>query len=67
MRDDRNRFLSDQVAISRLGISRRTFYRYLKEGVIEPPPGKVGKNRRGWTDGDIQLAADQMRNKETVP
>ena len=63
MREARIRYLPDGVAFSHLGISRRTFYRYLKDGTIEPPPGRLGKNRRGWTQGDIELAADQIRNK----
>ena len=58
---DANRYLSDRIAILRLGISRRTFYRYLKDGTIEPPSGRLGKNRRGWTPTDITLAEEQMK------
>lgn len=59
----RNLLVSDKVVISRLGISRRTLYRYLQDGTVDPPPGKLGKNRRGWTEGDLIMAEQQLREK----
>jgi hypothetical protein len=37
-------------------LSRSAFYRYLQRGVITQPVGKVAKNRRGWTEQDIEVA-----------
>ena len=43
-----------------LGVSRSTFYRLLEKGVITPPIAKIGKNRRGWTLADIDLAKQEI-------
>jgi predicted DNA-binding transcriptional regulator AlpA len=47
---------TDRMVMDRLGLSRSAFYRYLQRGVITQPVGKVAKNRRGWTEQDIEVA-----------
>jgi predicted DNA-binding transcriptional regulator AlpA len=56
--------MSDAVAIGLLGVSRRTFYRLLQDGTITPPLAKLGKNRRGWTLADVDLARTQIQEKK---
>jgi len=60
MATQRRRHLSDSAVITRLGISRRTFYRLLKDGTITPPLAKLAKNRRGWTIPEMELARAEM-------
>jgi predicted DNA-binding transcriptional regulator AlpA len=64
MPTERKRQMSDTAAIALLGISRRTFYRFLKDGTIAAPVGRLGKNRRGWTAAEIEVARSQMERKE---
>lgn len=64
MRSERSRQISDSAAIELLGISRRTFYRFLKDGTITPPVGKLAKNRRGWTTPEVELARTQIEQKD---
>jgi predicted DNA-binding transcriptional regulator AlpA len=64
-RPDR-RLYGDKTVMERLGLSRSAFYRYLQKQTITPPIGKIGKNRRGWTDQDIELAKSELsRAKES--
>jgi predicted DNA-binding transcriptional regulator AlpA len=44
-----------------LGISRATFYRLLKAGVLPSPAGRIGKRRRVWTSAEIVLAQEQLQ------
>jgi predicted DNA-binding transcriptional regulator AlpA len=52
--------LNDRSVMDRLGLSRSAFYRYLQRGVLSPPIGKIGKNRRGWTEQDIVVAKMEL-------
>lgn len=61
MQSERKRLISDSAAIRLLGISPRTFYRYMQAGTITAPSQKLGKNRRGWTMQDIDLARNQIQ------
>ena len=54
------RLYGDRTAMERLGLSRSAFYRYLQKRAISQPVGKIGKNRRGWTDQDIELAKSEL-------
>jgi predicted DNA-binding transcriptional regulator AlpA len=54
------RLLTDVTARERLGLSRSAFYRYLQNGAISEPVGKIAKNRRGWTDQDIEVAKSEL-------
>ena len=54
------RLYTDKTAIERLGLSRSVFYRYLQKGAISQPVGKIAKNRRGWTDQDIEVAKSEL-------
>jgi predicted DNA-binding transcriptional regulator AlpA len=65
-REKESRYMADSVAILQLSISRATFYRYLESGVITPPETKIGKNRRGWTTTDIELARQEVRTIQQV-
>ena len=56
----RRHLLPDSRVYSTLGISRSTFYRLLEKGVITAPVTKIGKNRRGWTLADIDLAKQEI-------
>jgi hypothetical protein len=39
----------------------------LQKGVLSPPIGKIGKNRRGWTEQDIVVAKMELAQvKEKV-
>jgi predicted DNA-binding transcriptional regulator AlpA len=54
------RLYTDKTAIERLGLSRSVFYRYLQKSAISQPVGKIAKNRRGWTDQDIEVAKSEL-------
>lgn len=54
------RLLTDKTAMERLGLSRSAFYRYLQKRAISQPVGKIAKNRRGWTDQDIEVAKSEL-------
>jgi predicted DNA-binding transcriptional regulator AlpA len=56
----RGHLLPDERVYSSLGVSRSTFYRLIEKGVISVPPGRIGKNRRGWTLADIELARQEI-------
>jgi predicted DNA-binding transcriptional regulator AlpA len=49
--------------MARLGLSRSAFYRYLQEKTISVPVGKIAKNRRGWTDQDIEVAKSEVNER----
>ena len=54
------RLYGDRTAMERLGLSRSAFYRYLQKRAISQPIGRIAKNRRGWTDQDIELAKSEL-------
>lgn len=54
------RLYGDKTAMERLGLSRSAFYRYLRKRTIGQPIGRIAKNRRGWTDQDIELAKSEL-------
>ena len=58
-RPDR-RLYTDKTAMDRLGLSRSAFYRYLQKKAISEPIGKIAKNRRGWTDQDIEVGKTEL-------
>ena len=59
--------LNDRSVMDRLGLSRSAFYRYLQRGVLSPPIGRIGKNRRGWTEQDVVVAKMELAEvKEKV-
>jgi len=44
--------------------------RKLREKRIDPPVGKLAKNRRGWTSAEIGVALEQLTqadSKEPLP
>jgi len=57
------RLYTDKTAMDRLGLSRSAFYRYLQENTISQPVGKIAKNRRGWTDQDIEVAKSEVNKR----
>jgi predicted DNA-binding transcriptional regulator AlpA len=54
----------DPAVIAALGISRATFYRRLQDGTLSKPVAKAGKNRRLWTDGDLALARQELKQSQ---
>lgn len=52
--------LPDSSVCRELDISQRTLQRHLRDGKIDPPIGKLGKNRRGWTRSEIELIREQL-------
>lgn len=50
----------DSVAWKRLGLSRATFYRKLKEGSLTAPITRSGTTRRWWTPSDIEIARQEL-------
>lgn len=52
--------LSDSSVCRELDISQRTLQRHLRGGKVDPPVGKLGKNRRGWSPAEIQLVREQL-------
>jgi len=57
-------YLTDKAVQDRLRLSRSAFYRYLQSGVLTPPVGRLGKNRRGWTEQDIALARVELQSSK---
>jgi len=64
LRSDR-RLLTDKTVMDRLGLSRSAFYRYLQSKTITEPVGKIAKNRRGWTDQDIEVAKTELNERRS--
>jgi predicted site-specific integrase-resolvase len=56
--------LPDSSVCRELDISQRTLQRHLREGRIDAPMGKLGKNRRGWTRPEIELIREQLAQRE---
>jgi predicted DNA-binding transcriptional regulator AlpA len=54
------RLYTDKTVMERLGLSRSAFYRYLQKKAISEPVGRIAKNRRGWTDQDIEVAKSEL-------
>lgn len=54
--------LADSAVYPLLGVSRATFYRLLEKGVISEPVTKIGKNRRGWTMADVEVAKQEVKD-----
>jgi MerR HTH family regulatory protein len=66
--DQHKRYLlPDSVACRELGISVRTLQRHLSSGKVQPPVGKLAKNRRGWTRAEIDLLREQLSGIEESP
>jgi predicted DNA-binding transcriptional regulator AlpA len=59
-----HRLYSDRTVMERLGVSRSAFYRYLQKQTISQPIGRIGKNRRGWTDQDIEVAKSELKGQK---
>jgi predicted site-specific integrase-resolvase len=58
--------LPDTSVCRELDISQRTLQRHLREGKIDAPIGKLGKNRRGWTRPEIELIREQLAHRESA-
>jgi predicted site-specific integrase-resolvase len=58
--------LPDSSVCRALDISQRTLQRHLREGKIDAPIGKLGKNRRGWTRPEIELIREQLAHRESA-
>jgi predicted DNA-binding transcriptional regulator AlpA len=52
--------IPDSVAWRMLGLSRATFFRKLKEGVLTAPITRSGTSRRWWTPADIETARQEL-------
>lgn len=52
--------LSDVTVCRELSITQRTLQRWLREEIIQPPIGKIAKNRRGWSPAEVQLIREQI-------
>lgn len=50
----------DSVAWKTLGLSRATFFRRLKEGILTAPITRSGTKRRWWTPADIEIARQEL-------
>jgi predicted DNA-binding transcriptional regulator AlpA len=56
--------MPDASVLKLLGVSRRTFYRRLADGVLTEPNARLAKNRRGWTLSDLELARQQLSDHQ---
>jgi hypothetical protein len=66
--DQHKRYLlPDSVACRELGISVRTLQRHLLSGKVQPPVGRLAKNRRGWTRAEIDLLHEQLAGATEAP
>jgi predicted DNA-binding transcriptional regulator AlpA len=52
--------VSDAEVITALGISKATFFRFLRSGILAPPVPLNGTKRRWWTAADLQFAKDAL-------
>jgi len=50
----------DSVAWERLGLSRATFFRRLKEGTLTAPVARNDTRRRWWTPADLEIARQEL-------
>jgi hypothetical protein len=59
--DPQKRYLlPDSTVCRELGISVRTLQRHILSGKIQPPIGKLAKNRRGWSRAEIDYLREQL-------
>jgi DNA-binding transcriptional MerR regulator len=56
--------LTDHAVAILLGVSRRTLNRWLEQGKLSPPEGRLAKNRRLWTMQDLEYARIQLEEAE---
>jgi hypothetical protein len=52
--------VADSVAWKTLGLSRATFFRKLKSGLLTAPIARSGSSRRWWTPADLEMAASEL-------
>lgn len=50
----------DSIAWKRLGLSRATFFRRLKEGTLTVPISRNDTRRRWWTPADLEIARQEL-------
>jgi len=50
----------DSIAWTALGLSRATFFRKLKEGILTAPLPRPGTTRRWWTPADLETARQEL-------
>lgn len=55
--------LPDSLVWKRLGLSRATFFRKLKNGSLSAPVQRSGTLRRWWTPADIEVAGQELDGK----
>ena len=68
IRDQQKRYLFPDATVCReLGISVRTLQRHILRGKIQPPVGKLAKNRRGWSRAEIDLLREQVTGAQEEP
>jgi hypothetical protein len=52
--------VADSVAWKTLKLSRATFFRKLKSGLLTAPIARSGTSRRWWTPADLEMAASEL-------
>jgi hypothetical protein len=50
----------DSIAWKTLGLSRATFFRRLREGILTAPITRSGTSRRWWTPADLEMARQEL-------
>lgn len=50
----------DELVWKALGLSRATFFRRLKCGLLTAPIERDGTSRRWWTPSDIEIATQEI-------
>ena len=56
--------LSDDSVARLLGIHKRTLLRWLQDGLIGEPEGRLAKNRRSWTLAEVDAIREQLQRRD---
>src|SRR5690242_608891 len=56
--------LSDTSVARLLGIHKRTLLRWLQDGLIDHPDGRLAKNRRAWTLAELDTLRQRLQRRD---
>ena len=56
--------LSDTSVARLLGVHKRTLLRWLQDGLVAEPEGRLAKNRRAWTLAEVDAVRERLQRRD---
>ena len=56
--------LSDLSVARLIGVHKRTLLRWIQDGLIPTPEGRLAKNRRAWTLREVEAIRQQLQRRD---